>query len=62
MKVYARSNNSSLNQTCDALGKLAYAVEDLSAEDRKEFESVTGITVDDLLDAYKDLKTDLNPV
>lgn len=60
--IVCSTNNTTLSQVLNSLKRLAYSVEDLSAEDIAIFEEATGLTVQDILDAHYDLHHQIHKI
>ena len=58
-KVYASSKNTSLESVRADFSAFVGTVEDMTNDDIKEFEEVTGFKLDLLLEAYSDLVNSL---
>lgn len=60
--IVCSTNNTTLSQVLNSLKRLAYSVEELSAEDTAIFEEATGLTVQDILDAHYDLHHQIHKI
>lgn len=55
MRVYSTSRRTSLAKVAELLSSFVGTVEDMSPEDIKEFEVITGFKLADLLESYSSL-------